>query len=88
MVPVATAVGWELMLDDRVVVVVEDRGAKTDEPDVHVLVVQDSGGKKETVEVVREDTEDNARELEGSALPAGDTTTPAIETEEEVEVEQ
>ncbi len=85
-VPVAAAVGWELMLDDRVVVVVQEQGAKKDEPDVHVLVVQDSSGKNETVEVVREDTADNSQDLKGSELPEGDTTTPAIETEEEVEV--
>lgn len=86
-VPVAAAVGWELMLDDRVVTVVEDKGPKADAPDVVVLVVKDEAGKQETIEVVREDTDENGKDLQGSTLPEGDTTTPAIESEEEVEVD-
>lgn len=87
-VPVAAAVGWELMLDDKVVVVVEDKGAKPDNPDVVVLVVKDESGKTQTIEAVREDTADNSKALQGSKLPDSDTTTPAVETEEEVEVEE
>jgi hypothetical protein len=57
-VPLAIAVGWELMVDDRVVVVHE----------VHVdhIIVKDADGKTEKVETVKEDNADNAKELEGS----------------------
>lgn len=57
-VPVGVAVGWELMVDDRVVVVHEVR---TD-----VIVVKDASGKTEEIAVAKEDTDDNKAELEGS----------------------
>ena len=68
-VPLAVAVGWELALDDRIVVVKEVHG--------ETLVVVHADGKRETVEIVREDTDENARELEGS--------TYEVEIEEEVD---
>jgi hypothetical protein len=66
-VPLAVAVGWELLVDDRVVVVHE----------VHHdhVVVKHSDGKTEKIDVHKEDTEENAKELEGSD----------VEVEEEVE---
>ena len=67
--PLAVAVGWELALDDRIVVVKEVHG--------ETLVVVHADGKRETVEIVREDTDENARELEGS--------TYEVEIEEEVD---
>ncbi len=83
-VPVAVAVGWELMLDDRVVVVREVK--KRD--DVDVIVVVDASGQTEEIEVLREDDDVNAEALQGTALPEDDTTTPGTEAEEEVEIEE
>ena len=68
MVPLAVAVGWELMLTDRVVVVKEVHE--------HTIVVENADGTRETIEVAKEDTDDNAIDLEGS------------EYEVEVEVEE
>ena len=78
-VPTAVAVGWELRIDARTVVVHEVR------PDV--LIVVDAGGAREEIAIHREDTPDNSAEQQGSQLSASDTTTPARETEEEVEEE-
>jgi hypothetical protein len=83
-VPLALAVGWELAVDDRVVVVHE---VKNPSPDVTVVVVRDGSGKTEEIEVVREDNADNAVELDGTELAEGDTSTPGREVEVEVEVE-
>lgn len=57
-VPVGVAVGWELMVDDRIVVVHEVR------PDV--IVVKDASGKTEEIAVAKEDTDDNKVEHEGT----------------------
>lgn len=70
-VPAMLAVGWELFVDDQVVVVKEVHE--------HTVVVEYSDGRKESIEVVREDTEENAKELEGSEYE--------VEVEEEVEEE-
>ena len=43
-----------------------------------VAIVQDSSDKIEQVEITREDTAENSRNLQGSVLDDGDTTTPAI----------
>ena len=94
-VPVATAVGWELVLDDQVVVVYEVRTVRLASAaaveEVEVIVVVREDGEREEVEIVREDDDFNADELEGSALPEGDSTTPGVEStvevEEEIEVE-
>lgn len=66
-VPLAIAVGWELAVDERVVVVRE----------VHVdhVIVTNADGKTEKIDVAKEDTAENAKELEGSEY----------EVEEEVE---
>lgn len=57
-VPLAIAVGWELAVDDRIVVVKE----------VHTttVVVENADGTTSTLDVVKEDTEENGAELEGS----------------------
>ena len=56
--PLALAIGWELMLDNKVVIV------KT----VHVdkIIVEHENGDTEEVDIVREDTSENSKELEGS----------------------
>jgi bifunctional DNA-binding transcriptional regulator/antitoxin component of YhaV-PrlF toxin-antitoxin module len=66
-VPAAVAVGWELAIGPRIVIVEE----------VHHdhIIVKDDSGKSEKIEVVKEDTEENTKDLEGS------------EVEEEVEEE-
>jgi hypothetical protein len=88
-VPVALAIGWELMLDDKVVVVQETKYIMVESQKVEVVVVVHTDGTTEEVQVHREDDEENSKALEGTELAEDDTTTPAIETEieEEVEVE-
>ncbi len=85
-VPVGIAVGWELMDNDRVVVVKETKIVEKETQKVEVLVVVDSSGNTEEIEVVREDNAENGAELEGSTLEDGDNS-PSIEVEVEVEVE-
>jgi len=86
--PVALAVGWELALaDNRVVVVKETKFVERSGARVEVAVVQGSDGKTEEIEITREDTADNAKDLQGSVLSDDDKTTPALEKEEEVEEE-
>ena len=86
--PVALAAGWELMLDNsRVVVVREMKFVERDGTKVEVAVVQGSDGKTEELEIVREDTAENRKDLEGTVLPDGDKTTPGVEKEEDVEVD-
>jgi hypothetical protein len=80
-VPVAAAVGWELMVDDQVVTVTE----VTKADDSEVFVVRDSAGKTQQIIVVREDDKTNSAALEGSQLPDGDTSTPGVEATIEVE---
>lgn len=86
-VPVGMALGWELMLDDRVVVVKETKVIEKEAAKIEVVVVVHTDGTTEEVEVHREDDEENAVEQEGTELGAEDTTTPAIETEIEEDVE-
>ena len=43
-----------------------------------VAIVQDAGDKLEQVDIIREDTAENSRNLQGSVLDDGDTTTPAM----------
>ncbi len=78
-VPVGVAAGWELTVDTGVVVVHEVR------PDV--VIVVDARGAKQEIPIQREDTPDNAEDQQGSQLPDSDRTTPARESEEEVEEE-
>lgn len=86
--PLALAIGWEMALDDnRVVVVKETRFIERSGMRVEVVLVQGADGKTEELEIVRENTADNAKDLQGSTLPGDDKTTPAIEKEEDVEVD-
>jgi hypothetical protein len=87
-VPVALVVGWELALADRVVVVKETRIIEKEGNKVEVAVVQDSDGKTEQIEITREDTADNAGDLEGSVIADSDKTTPGVDSETEVEVDE
>lgn len=57
-VPVGIAVGWELLKDDKVVVVKEVHK--------HRIVVEHTNGKTEEIEIVKEDTKENSKDLEGS----------------------
>lgn len=79
-VPVTLAVGWELVVDDRVYVV--EKIYVVDDVEMVTLVASDGTTIEEPV--VREDTPENSQEMEGSELPEDDTTTPNVETEEEV----
>ena len=84
--PVALAVGWELELAaNRVVVVKETKFVARAGTRVEIVVVQDSKGKQQELEIVREDTTGNAKNLQGSVLPGDDKTTPAVEAEEDVD---
>lgn len=86
--PVALAAGWELVLDrDRVVVVEETKFVERNGVKVEVAVVKDADGKKEEIEIARDDTTENRQDLQGTVLPDDDRATPAIEKEEEVEVD-
>lgn len=86
-VPVGLVVGWELMHRDRVVVVKEIKVVEKDGNKIEVATVQDASGKVEHVEITREDTPENSKDLKGTELPAHDKATPAIESEEEREEE-
>ena len=77
-VPVAVAVGWELTVDARVVIVRELR------PDV--IVVVDERGAREELPYVREDDDVNGIDERGSELPAGESS-PHRVSEEEVDEE-
>jgi hypothetical protein len=79
-VPLGLAAGWELAHANRVVVVRETRFIQKDGVKSEIAIVQDASGKSEQVEIAREDTPDNGKNLEGSVLEDGDTTTPAIES--------
>ena len=86
-VPIGLTVGWELMHDNRVVVVKETKYIERDGAKVEVAVVQSSDGNTEQVEVLREDTAGNRKNLQGSILPDDDTATPGVDDEIEEEVE-
>jgi len=87
--PVALAVGWELMLaDNRVVVVKETKFVERNGARVEVAVVQGADGKTEELDITREDTAENAKNVEGSVVPDSDKTTPTVEKEEEVDADE
>lgn len=83
-VPVAVAVGWELMIDDSPHVVVAINTTSSGD----TATVRAPDGSTKTVDIVREDTAENAVELEGSVLPDGDTTTPGRDDEIEEVIEE
>lgn len=68
-VPLGIAVGWELMKDDQVVVVKEVH--------THKIVVAHEDGQTEEIEIAKEDTQENAKNLEGSKYE--------VEVDEDVE---
>ena len=80
-VPVGLAVGWKLFYENRVVVVKEIKVVEKDGVKVQVASVQDSSGKVEDVEILREDSDENRKDLEGSVLPDDDKKTPGVEGE-------
>jgi hypothetical protein len=80
-VPIGIAVGWELAYENRIVVVKEIKVVEKDGMKVQVAAVQDSSGKTEDVEILREDNDDNRKDLEGTVLPDNDKTTPGVEGE-------
>lgn len=57
-VPVALAVGWELFVDNKPVVVKEVHR--------HKVIVEHTDGKTETVEIVKRDTPENTKNHDGS----------------------
>lgn len=87
-VPVGLLVGWELAYQNRVVVVKEIKTVERQSVKVEVAVVQNSDGTIEEVDILREDSDENGKDLEGSVLPAGDKSTPAVEVEVEVEEDE
>ena len=87
-VPVGLAIGWELVHDNRVLIVRETRIVERDATRVEVVVVQESGGKTEEIEVIREDTSGNRKNLEGSVLADDDKSTPGVGAVIEEEVDE
>jgi hypothetical protein len=79
-VPVAMVVGWELMVDSRVVVVREVRPT--------VIVVAAPSGPPEELEYDREDTSENREEHPGSVVGSGDDHAPYREEDEDVEEDE
>ncbi len=57
-VPVDLAAGWELAVEDRVVIVKEVQEDR--------VVVENSDGSTESIEILREDNTDNKDDLGGS----------------------
>ena len=86
-VPVGVAVGWELLRDDKVVVVKQVKVVEVESEPREIVVVVHSDGAEEEIEVIREDDENNTVEIEGSILTEGDEKTPGVESEIEVEEE-
>jgi predicted metallo-beta-lactamase superfamily hydrolase len=76
--PAAPRVGWELAVagqgDAEELVVVKEV-----KPDV--LVVSGPDGKLKDLEYVKEDTEENSRDLEGSVLPDDVVDAPYVESD-------
>lgn len=68
-VPLAIAVDWKLLKDDKVVVVKKVHK--------HTIVVEQSNGKTEEIKIVKKATKENPQDLKGSKYE--------VEVEEEVE---
>lgn len=86
-VPVAAVVGWELLHENRVVVIKETKFVERDGTKVEVAVVQDNAGKTEQIDILRDDNAQNSKEIGGSEITDDDRTTPGFESEIENEVE-
>ena len=69
--------------ENRVVVVKETKYIEVEGAKREVVIVQGSDGKTEQIEVAREDTPENSKNLEGSVLADGDKTTPGVDSEVE-----
>lgn len=82
-VPVGLVAGWELVHENRIVVVQETKFVELDGARTEVAIVRDSDGKTEQIAVAREDTAENRENLEGSVLPDDDRKTPGVEAEVE-----
>lgn len=90
-VPLGLVAGWELMHENRVVVVREIKMIEVEGARTEVAVVVDADGKDTStreIAIVRENNRENTVELEGSRLPDDDKTTPGIEAEIEEEVDE
>ena len=61
-VPVGLAVGWELLHSDRLVQVRDTRLVVHDGEQRELATVADAGGQLREIEILREDTPDNALE--------------------------
>lgn len=77
-VPVALAVGWELLVDDRVYVVT---AIAPDAAGIETATLTDDAGSTLKEAILREDTADNGQQLVGSEIDESDTTTPGVEEE-------
>ena len=77
-VPVGLVAGWELSHANRVVVVRETHFTENAGVKSEVAIVQDTSDRIEQVEILREDTAENSRNLQGSVLDEDDSTTPAF----------
>jgi hypothetical protein len=80
-VPIGLAVGWELAHTNRVVVVREIRVVERDGQKTEVAVVEDEAGKRDEIEITREDTAENSRDLPGSVIADDDPNAPGIESQ-------
>ena len=97
-VPVGLVVGWELLHEDRVVIVREVKVIEVEGVKTEVAVVVDPNAKVEPgkaapfeeIPIVREDNKENSEELEGTRLADDDKSSPGreVEIEEEVEVDE
>lgn len=67
-VPVGLAAGWELLHEERLVLVRETRVLVHDGQPRELATVADADGRLHEVEILREDTPQNRLELTGSAL--------------------
>ena len=79
-VPFAVAAGWELSLGPRVVVVREVRLTT-------IVVADPAGGPPEEIDIQKEDNAENTPDDRGSPITDGDTSTPALVAEEDVDEE-
>lgn len=64
-IPAATAIGWELVIEDRVVLVTD---VELEDGAERLMLEPVGGGTPEAVEVVREDTPENGEEHQGSEI--------------------
>ena len=78
-VPVGLVVGWELSMPDRVVVVQEVKTVPIDGDSQEYLVVVASDGYRAEIPIIREDTKENTKELEGSELPKAEANEDSTE---------